>query len=527
MMQVGFEKPSKENSDKDSKPTEEINVLMGVFFDGTGNNKINIDLAKSHTFVWLNARDRTSWSDSYMTDYSNVAQEYNAYKHTLDGSLVKDYHYVRRVYVTGIGTSNRVMHLETDGLSPDLVNKKAAFKKEYGENVTGSNCAFTSKYEGDKTIGNGFGAGSTGVVAKVKLGCENIYKDLGLVLDVASETKKVSTVNLSLDVYGFSRGAAAARCFVNCIEEKHGKVSDKAESLISYWFNKKGYGYSSEEKVTVKVNVRFLGLYDTVSSYGGWRSFGSFDNDVKELGLDFPSAKFPQLLRGVQFCAAEEYRANFSLSTVDSYKSKIKQFIFPGAHSDIGGGYKRKDTEDRTLGLDKMDWYERGLAYAKQYVFRKGKFKANDGFKSDDELEREGWFKKDEPQRTVYNTYSLIPLFLMLDETIKDGHDCIIDENALKDANVRLESEKSKLSEIHNRLKGVVGGGAPLYKLDGKNNNIGEVSDKVITPCFKNIEGDPDFDMIKAIRHDFIHLSSHSVIVHKPNANNIRKIING
>ena len=160
-----------------------------------------------------------------------------------------------------------------------------------------------------------------GVIPKIIIGCENIYKDLGLVIDVASEKNTINKVELSLDVYGFSRGAAAARCFINCITKKHGKKSKDKESLISYWLKKKGYGYSKDDKVEVSVKVRFVGLYDTVSSYGGGVNLFNF-NDVKELGLDCPD-DVVEIGAGVQFCAADEYRKNFSLTTVDSYGGKI------------------------------------------------------------------------------------------------------------------------------------------------------------------------------------------------------------
>lgn len=517
MMQVGFDNPPKNNEKNENEQPKEIKVLMGVFFDGTGNNKYNIDYFKKRDGKkpWWK---RTGWADSYKSDYSNVAYEYSAYKHTIDGNPVAGFDYVRRVYVTGIGTANRNMYLETDNLSDDMKNKVDS-KKEYKKNDSKRNDAEKISYKTDvaRTRGSAFGVGFTGVIAKIERGCENIYKDLGLVLDVASEKNKINKVQLSLDVYGFSRGAAAARCFVNCINKKHGKVSTDKESLISYWLNEKGYGYSEGDKVEVTVKVRFIGIYDTVSSYG-WDF-----NDVKELGLDCPN-DIVEIGAGVQFCAADEYRKNFSLTTVDSYGDKIKQYIFPGAHSDVGGGYERTKNEPLKVSTN---YFERMMRHGQEIWA---------GFKNNvDDLVNEGWFVSQlnertgnmeiEKNREVINTYSLIPLFIMIKKTCENGFDDIIDKKALKEPNERFAEANKDLGKIRQRLEGIVfEGGKALYELSGGDNTLGNVG-KRIEPCFSR--GDDDYSLVRSIRHRYIHLSSHTTIVHKPQKNNIREVING
>lgn len=512
-MQVGFDNPPKDNEKNENEQPKEIKVLMGVFFDGTGNNKYNIDYFKSPK------KPRKKWNDSYKSDYSNVAYEYSAYKHTIDGNPVAGFDYIRRVYITGIGTSNRNIYLETDNLSADM-KKKVDSKKEYKKNDSKSNAPENISYESDQTFpGNALGVGSMGVISKVKIGCENIYKDLGLVLDVASEKNKINKVQLSLDVYGFSRGAAAARCFVNCIKKKHGKVSKDKESLISYWLDKKGYGYSEDDKVEVTVKVRFIGIYDTVSSYGWNFNF----NDVKELGLDCPN-DVVEIGAGVQFCAADEYRKNFSLTTVDSYGDKIKQYIFPGAHSDVGGGYERNVTEPLTVPTN---YFERKMRHGQEIWA---------GFKNNvDDLVNEGWFVSQlnertgnmeiEKNRKVINTYSLIPLFIMLRKTRENGFDDIIEQDALNVPTQRLDDAETDLGKIRQRLEDIVfEGGKALYELSGGDNTLGNVG-KRIEPCFSG--GDDDYSLVCSIRHRYIHLSSHTTIVHKPQKNNIREVING
>lgn len=516
MMKVGFDNPPKDNEKNEKKQPKDLKVLMGVFFDGTGNNKYNIDYYKNPK------KPRTKWNDSYKSDYSNVAYEYSAYKHTIDGNPVAGFDYIRRVYITGIGTANRNIYLETDNLSDDM-KKKADSKKEYKKNDSKSNAPENISYEGDSTFpGGAIGRGSMGVIPKIIIGCENIYKDLGLVIDVASEKNTINKVELSLDVYGFSRGAAAARCFINCITKKHGKKSKDKESLISYWLKKKGYGYSKDDKVEVSVKVRFVGLYDTVSSYGGGVNLFNF-NDVKELGLDCPD-DIVDINAGVQFCAADEYRKNFSLTTVDSYGGKIKQYIFPGAHSDVGGGYERTKNEPLKVPLNFLDVSE---------ILSGTEILA--GFKYENELINEGWFVSQLNERTgkmeieeyreVINTYSLIPLFIMIQKTREKGCDDIIEDDALSDPTVRLDEAEKDLGEIRKRLENIVFSGEnALYEFSGGDDTVGNVG-KRIKPCF-NI-GDDDHNLVRSIRHRYIHLSSHTTIVHKPQKGNIREVING
>jgi hypothetical protein len=67
-----------------------------------------------------------------------------------------------------------------------------------------------------------------------------------------------------------------------------------------------------------------------------------FQNDVPELHLTFDSD--PRVMKVVQLAAADEYRLNFSLTTIGSALRLNKGFelTLPSAHSDIGGGYAPK-----------------------------------------------------------------------------------------------------------------------------------------------------------------------------------------
>ncbi len=147
--------------------------------------------------------------------------------------------------------------------------------------------------------------------------------------------------NKVIDIFGFSRGAALARAFANKI--KHEGIDDRSK-LIGYETiteeNEDGTARMVKKPIYGKfenVKVRFMGLFDTVAS------FGVPGNDV-DFGYDMSvDETFVKETRHA--VALNEYRGLFDLQSVA--KSKAAQFPlnvvemgFWGAHSDVGGGYK-------------------------------------------------------------------------------------------------------------------------------------------------------------------------------------------
>ncbi|MGE4512761.1 MAG: DUF2235 domain-containing protein, partial [Chryseobacterium sp.] len=116
------------------------------------------------------------------------------------------------------------------------------------------------------------------------------------------------------------------------------------------------YGYFGacliNQKIEAKtVRFNFVGLYDTVASFGinhkGASLFGFsiIDDDSKQLGLNaVRNAAFV-----LQLASSDEYRDNFSLTNIDSAGIRGLQLTLPGVHSDIGGGYVNNDKENVLL----------------------------------------------------------------------------------------------------------------------------------------------------------------------------------
>lgn len=78
------------------------------------------------------------------------------------------------------------------------------------------------------------------------------------------EISSAKPLTITLDIVGFSRGAASARDFANTVV---------ARANSGYYRNLEGVNGAC-----VAVNIRFMGLFDTVLSYAA----GSFDMGIPE-----------------------------------------------------------------------------------------------------------------------------------------------------------------------------------------------------------------------------------------------------
>lgn len=354
-------KPAKETRDP-------VDMKASIFFDGTFNNRTNVALrlanpgqtAVAHgTEVVRIGGPRSPATQvrpkminlkgsSYDSFYSNVAiLEFM--------NDIQDEDRQVSVYVEGIGTT------------------------DYGA--------------AQMFPGGAVGSGSTGVPAKVTRGImllhEKIQQKLG-------KDKRLG--HLKVDVYGFSRGAAAARHFV-------ARRTDEFLPKASFINLVETLGVTP-----AAVSVNFVGLFDTVSSYLGMNSdLLNFFNNVKELHLNIATnANYV-----VQLGAGNEYRAKYSMTNIDSSVriNRGYQCIIPGEHSDVGGSHKDGDV-DKTgyIGApEREDMIDEGWFTADQIPPPGPEYYTPDG--SGPALT---YSPLTEGKRTVKAGYQFIPLSLMM-----------------------------------------------------------------------------------------------------------------
>lgn len=127
--------------------------------------------------------------------------------------------------------------------------------------------------------------------------------------------RRVDEINVA--AFGFSRGSATARAFMHWMRA-HSRVRASGSNLA----------YDG-----IPVNVRFLGVFDTVESVGH-----AGENDQPELIMTSVPA-FVQ--RSFHVIAAHELRHAFPITVFGT--DRYKQVVYPGAHADIGGGYTDRE----------------------------------------------------------------------------------------------------------------------------------------------------------------------------------------
>lgn len=181
----------------------------------------------------------------------------------------------------------------------------------------------------------------------------NLNKDSALKIALTqSEPGKSRLLGIKLYIYGFSRGAAAARAFVTWLSEllPQPENGGKAEQCLQV------------DDVKIPLSIEFLGLLETVASVGvphiapiaeghmAWADGNQALPDEHTYG--------GLIKHCVHLVSAHEQRLCFPLDSIrrsnGQYPANSIEVIYPGMHSDIGGGYPPGD-QGKAIYLDKSD----------------------------------------------------------------------------------------------------------------------------------------------------------------------------
>jgi len=154
-------------------------------------------------------------------------------------------------------------------------------------------------------------------------------------------------IAIKLFIYGFSRGAAEARTFVSWLSELLVDPESDAVEL---------------ELLGLPLSIEFLGVLDTVPSVGiahiapGFDGHMGWASGTQQLP---PASRFPGLIKCCRhFVAAHEQRLSFPLDSIrrpeGHYPSQTQEVVYPGMHSDIGGGYSPGEQGKSTGGVGEV-----------------------------------------------------------------------------------------------------------------------------------------------------------------------------
>ncbi|MBR9904332.1 MAG: hypothetical protein GYB15_11250, partial [Gammaproteobacteria bacterium] len=177
--------------------------------------------------------------------------------------------------------------------------------------------------------GLALGIGATGGHSRIEMALQQLRT-------IVEDT---SASEVIIDVFGFSRGAALARHFVNLINSWPATIHVPQLN----WWRRPVIEFREVTAFPQGVNasVGFVGLFDTV---------GSFYFPGNEQNLDFNlhlGAHSAEQV--VHLTAFHEIRTNFPLSKIRGASGGLPgNFIeeaLPGVHSDVGGGYENPEVD--------------------------------------------------------------------------------------------------------------------------------------------------------------------------------------
>nr|WP_294923490.1 DUF2235 domain-containing protein [uncultured Flavobacterium sp.] len=394
---------------------DSVNVYVGMFFDGTGNNMGNSDsmyytklqngMIKSkdipqeskHTVSILENGNTVTKTiditdrDSYWNPYSNVAKLFQLYQ-------------------------------EEKNEKKDSVLGKHVILKQYVEGIG------TKEGEPDDMMGSGLARGSWGILGRVEEGIKKLVEE-----QIRNSIKGKKVNKIVFDVFGFSRGAAAARHFCNEVKEKS-KIQAKR---IRDPYDPKGVILSPTETEVVKhaggylgsmlaknnilsltetynIEIRFLGVFDTVVSdmvikdnlgYKASVILGILPA-IFQLSLDKVKTNISGL--GIQsafhIVANDEWRENFATTpTEEGYTVKLI-----GAHSDIGGGYAELDKYEPVIDYFDLGVNDKTTMEEKEKVRQ---FYINNYFCQEDEIKFINSYDHYDKTVLVYKMYGVFPIY--------------------------------------------------------------------------------------------------------------------
>ncbi|SHL25638.1 T6SS phospholipase effector Tle1-like catalytic domain-containing protein [Flavobacterium chilense] len=427
---------------KDEEKQDELRLTFGIFIDGTLNNKNNTDMRNKHS-RGMDAQGKIDYSKG---NSELETEDYKQYKKIKNKGRIEDLlskkdktpaeqeefrvipekdKYLVASYRVPLNEFGLDRMGTDNSYSNDYTNVARMWQcceqKKYAIYVPGMG---TDNLMRDSQDGFAFGSGQTGIRARVRNACQQMADKV--LEEINSNPKKeIKLTQITLDVFGFSRGAATARnlvyevnldsgyanavqkeipCGVEYIQTQGSvtagtpgsiRIQKKRKAfvdvdnyeidnsyLIQNQLPKMGHlGYSLLQKThlefddlkNVEIIVRFVGIYDTVSSYfeqngvrdhyddyGNLKDEGGklikeawsthFNDDVGELHLNNLYCQ-----KVVHFTAKDEHRQNFALTRINQIPGRYIEKNFPGVHCDIGGAYMTEKEEVDEIGTQMKD----------------------------------------------------------------------------------------------------------------------------------------------------------------------------
>ncbi|MEL6675305.1 MAG: DUF2235 domain-containing protein [Bacteroidota bacterium] len=236
------------------------------------------------------------------------------------------------------GTWNDEYGIDGDGLTTNIVKLNKSLSRDSQNQIT-------RYYRG---VGNDNDHNKLGVLLGGAFG----KREKAIRNNAYSRLAKEYQPGDNIYIFGFSRGAASARMLAAQIHEMGipqeivittEAVSDRETNNVENRFVK----FEADFSQSRKVNICFLGVWDTV---------GAFGIPVNFLGIPFQSWNLfknmdvaGNVQKAVHLVAADETRDAFSPTLMNHRPGVIEEIWMPGVHSDVGGSYAEDQLAKHSL----------------------------------------------------------------------------------------------------------------------------------------------------------------------------------
>lgn len=530
-----------------------LSMEFGLFFDGTANNLYNTDARKYMTYKKI---EKGKLSKRAKEELERIERDYpqqvgglikyilpqqaptlsptiesteTPHKYTLD-QLSKGY--------KSYGAGNVSYGNDHTNVARMYLN---ANRKDYAIYIEGVG---TKDLKDDNSSrGISYADGETGILEKVKKGSEELVKKIKDQYDKKRKKGKkgdeIQKLSLMLDVFGFSRGAAAARHFLFQVSHnKHLEMQTQAarnnslDNMVEAPESELIRALKKEKTLSafvknITINIRFAGLYDTVASFNPY-SWDFTPNRMTE-AISTKYEKYIHLLRlndigkprlVVHFTALDDIRMYFSLTRLAPFLGIEKNL--PGAHSDVGGSYDCDVEAVEEVLLEYRETHEKLEKLRKKLI-------------------QTGWYKPEElreqkvrdrsfgniiwgentfwGRRKVRGEYSYLPLLWMLKYA-----SFLIEKNLIYyDDMVELyEVQGTILRKVQKYLEKTTL--KELSAMDFGLKGYGELNrfiarDRIVQKDW-TFESGVEQELLKELRHKYLHQSAHYEGLVEPHAPN-------
>lgn len=379
------------------------NLFLGFFFDGTRNNYMACEPSDAQARE-ADLKNKDKKKRYTPNCHSNIARLYDCYPgRSVPGVLSSEtdwaykpemYQHFFKTYIPGVGTEFKQIGDTGEGLWDGTMGAAAAnngsarlvwgliqaincvhrfFKKNellitaseantLSKRVTLSAASLKQMTDPDSNVANG-GVRSD---SDPHQGARRTFESLIGRLNEAVRHHRIEpganrpsqldpgiVQGICISVFGFSRGATKARVFANWL-----LALGELDAQIT--------GQQGHTLGGIPFKIDFMGLFDTVASVGVANSFGDalfgrwLDGHAGWADAEH-SLRVPTEVPCLHMVSAHEVRRSFPLDSI-SVNGRLdrlhREIVFPGVHSDIGGGYAPGE-QGKGLAADGQDMMSR------------------------------------------------------------------------------------------------------------------------------------------------------------------------